>query len=285
MRSVMAGLSGILWLSYLKREPLAKRSTRRFLVRDRLPAFRPRPSRLLRAGRKALWVLHPKPERRAPPTPALLWPAKWCARRLSSASRSPRRLADCGRPESCAGAPDCTTRRGKTHVTESLEVLYPWHPWFGRVVYIHEVIEHGEERIFRCDVGEKLTGRCLNVPAWMFDRAACLRVRWADMPRVNLVALARLKTLFSDVANRASVVGVVIGARHSFENRGDADAAPESSATNRSTQSVPIIGPSTGGVARPVVRCAGESYAPDSADAEQTRSLQSSRPPRRRSGR
>jgi hypothetical protein len=43
-------------------------------------------------------------------------------------------------------APGCTSERGKTHVTEALEVLYPWHPWFGRTVYIHEVIERGDER-------------------------------------------------------------------------------------------------------------------------------------------
>jgi hypothetical protein len=29
-----------------------------------------------------------------------------------------------------------TSQRHKTHVTETGEVLYPWHPWFGRVVHI-----------------------------------------------------------------------------------------------------------------------------------------------------
>ncbi len=78
--------------------------------------------------------------------------------------------------ERAADGPACTSVRGKTHVTEALEVLYPWHPWFGRAVYFHEVIEHGGKLIFRCDLGEKQTARCINVPAWMFDRSPCLRI-------------------------------------------------------------------------------------------------------------
>jgi hypothetical protein len=38
--------------------------------------------------------------------------------------------------------------------------------------------------------------------------------------------------LLAEVANRASGLGTMIGARHSFDYRGDADAEPESSATN-----------------------------------------------------
>ena len=48
----------------------------------------------------------------------------------------------------CAAAPGCTRGHRKTHVTESGEVLYPWHPWFGRVVYFHQLIELGREHIF-----------------------------------------------------------------------------------------------------------------------------------------
>jgi hypothetical protein len=126
-------------------------------------------------------------------------------------------------------------------VTESGEVLYPWHPWFGRVVYFHQLIELGREHILRCDLGEKPTARCMNVPAWMFDRAACLRVRRADTPQVELAALICLKALLAEVANRTYLVAAVVGARHSFENRGDADAAAEPSITNDPTRSVPSV--------------------------------------------
>lgn len=181
-----------------------------------------------------------------------------------------------------AGGGGCTSERRKTHVTETGEVLYPWHPWFGRVVYIHDVIERGGERILRCDLSEKPTARCMHIPAWMFDRAACLRIRRADRPQVELAALSCLKALLAEVANRASAVTVVVGARHPFENRGDADATPQSSITNCSTRSVSTVEPSVTRLAMPVGRGAGESDALDCADTQQTRGLQSSRPHRRR---
>jgi hypothetical protein len=170
-------------------------------------------------------------------------------------------------------------------VTEAVEVLYPWHPWFGRVVYIYDVIERGGERSFRCDLGEKQTARCMQMPAWMFDRAACLRIQRTDTPQVELAGLICLKALLANVANRTSTVTTVVGARHCFENRGDADATPQSSITNCSTRSVQIVEPAVTGLARPVGRRAGEGDSLNCADAQQIRGLQSSRPGRRRPGR
>src|SRR5216684_84747 len=116
---------------------------------------------------------------------------------------------------------------------------------------------------------------CLTVPAWMFDRAVCVRVRRAEGPRVELAALVRLRTLLAEVANRASVAAV-IEARHCFDHRGDADAAPESSATNCPTRSVPLAESTKAQLARPVGRGAGESDASHRADAEPARARQSS---------
>lgn len=152
-------------------------------------------------------------------------------------------------------------------MNEAVEVLYQWHPWFGRIVYIHEVIERGAELIFRCDLGAKQTARCMHVPAWMFDRAACLRVRRADTPQVELAALICLKGLLAEVANRTSAVTTAVGARHRFEDRGDADAKPQSTITGRSTQPVPIVEPTVTGLATPVGRSARESDALNCADA------------------
>jgi hypothetical protein len=181
-----------------------------------------------------------------------------------------------------AGVGGCTSERRKTHVTEFLEVLYPWHPWFGRAVYIHEIIARGGERFFRCELGERPTARCMYVPAWMFDRAACLRLRRADTPQVELAALICLKALLAEIANRECAVAAVVGARHPLESRGDADATLQSSITNCSTQSVPTFETSVTRLAMPVRRCAGEGDALNRADAQQTAGLQSSQPHRRR---
>jgi hypothetical protein len=164
----------------------------------------------------------------------------------------------------------------KTHVTESRELRYPWHPWCGQVVYIHEVAEERGGRVFHCDLENPPSARCLTVPAWMFDRAVCLGVRRAEGRQVELAALVRLRTLLAEVANRASVLGTMIGARHSFDHRGDADAVPESSASNCPTRSVPLAESAGAQLARPIGRGARESDASHRADAEPAGAWQSS---------
>src|SRR5262249_23531975 len=108
-------------------------------------------------------------------------------------------------------------------------------------VYIHEVIERRGERALRCDLAKSQTARCMDVPAWKFDRAACLRVRLTDTPQVEVTALGCLKALLAEVVNRTSATTAVVGAGHPFEGRGDADATPQSSITNSSTRSVPSV--------------------------------------------
>ncbi len=58
--------------------------------------------------------------------------------------------------------------------------MYPWHPWFGVLVGVHEAIEKSDDVVFRCNLSGSDTGRWLEVPAWMFDRSACTRMRVAD---------------------------------------------------------------------------------------------------------
>jgi hypothetical protein len=47
----------------------------------------------------------------------------------------------------------CTTRRSNAHRTanpEEREVLYPWHPWAGCLVCVHEAIEKVDGIVLRC---------------------------------------------------------------------------------------------------------------------------------------
>ncbi len=67
----------------------------------------------------------------------------------------------------------CTRGHRKTHVTESREVLYPWHPCFGQVIYIHEAAEERGGRVLHCDLENKPN-------ALVFDRS-CLDVRSGSM--------------------------------------------------------------------------------------------------------
>src|SRR5262245_4547490 len=81
--------------------------------------------------------------------------------------------------------PHCTTRQHNAHRTEEREVLYRWHPWFGRRVFVHEVSFKGGVRIFRCAETAQGVARCVEVPEWMFDRATCCGMAYAESTRVG----------------------------------------------------------------------------------------------------
>jgi hypothetical protein len=103
---------------------------------------------------------------------------------------------------SCRQAPDvgawyCTTRQHNTHRIEEREVLYPWHPWFGRVVFVHETMKRGGVGVLRCSQSGEEGARCLETPEWMFDRGVCCGMVRGDSPRVSRAALYSLKALIS----------------------------------------------------------------------------------------
>jgi len=109
----------------------------------------------------------------------------------------------------------CTTERQNTHVIDMREVLYPWHPWFGRSIYAHEVIDKSGDAVFRCNLTGRPSDRLLEVPVWMFDRAACAVCRRVDMAYADSDALSALARLIRDVgrfsSDRTALAPVFIG--------------------------------------------------------------------------
>src|SRR5215472_7812057 len=81
-----------------------------------------------------------------------------------------------------AGANDYITKLENAHGTEFGELLYPWHPWTGLRIGLHESVSKPDGIVFRC----RLYGRRLEIPAWMFDRSACARVRVAADAHVDI---------------------------------------------------------------------------------------------------
>ena len=110
-------------------------------------------------------------------------------------SASGSRRSTSGLDEAADG---CTKRRDNAHKIEELEVLYPWHPWFGRVIHIHEVIEQRAGGVLHCSLDGDASRRWLELPKWMFDRATCLAIRLAVSPRVDTAALIALKACLGD---------------------------------------------------------------------------------------
>jgi len=101
------------------------------------------------------------------------------------------------------GEPHCTTKLENTHVTEFRELLYPWHPWFGLQVGVHEAIEKSDGIVFRCNLSGSKALRWLEIPAWMFDRTACANLRVAADGHPDLAALIALGALLRHVPNRS----------------------------------------------------------------------------------
>ena len=140
----------------------------------------------------------------------------------------------------------CTTRRGNAHSTEigeEREVLYPWHPWAGCIVLVHEAVEKLDGTVLRCSREGGSRERWLELPAWMFDRARCLPMRIARDPHVAFAALAELKELLAEAASRNSQSlssnTPVSGAANEAcdQNRGNAHATSKSTSHDRSRAS------------------------------------------------
>jgi hypothetical protein len=126
---------------------------------------------------------------------------------------------------------DCTTPHHKTHGTEAgdeVEVVYPWHPWAGRAIRIHEVIERGAIASARCSLPGATPVRIQELPLWMLDAAGCRTMRVAAHPMATLSALAALCALFSAVRKHTEAEPEAT-AIASPESRGDRHGTPPSS--------------------------------------------------------
>ena len=144
----------------------------------------------------------------------------------------------CGR--SCrgpgGGARCCTTTLENAHGTEFREVLYRWHPWFGLRVAVDETVSRSDGIVFRCTLTGG-GGRRLELPAWMFDRAACRDAfPLATTPHVSVAELSALSDLVRDALRRrtntstASPCGASCASRN--EDVGEARASQHDETPN-----------------------------------------------------
>jgi hypothetical protein len=112
------------------------------------------------------------------------------------------RAAEVGFP----GPDDCvrydTTRQRNTHVTEIRCVLYRWHPWHGREVFIFGSKTKNERAVFRCALNQT-DARVLEIPQWMFDAATCCRMTLSAVPSISVRSLRELARLLSVIGSTA----------------------------------------------------------------------------------
>ena len=135
-------------------------------------------------------------------------------------------------------APRCTTRRHKTHNTVVSEVLYPWHPWHGREVQVIEGMTRSDRAVFRCRLDPDESGRTLELPQWMLDRATCCRMQLAAHPTVRVDELRSLQRLL-ELLRRGEASNAIEDRHDPFPLKGDADVHATEDCTLPSTASVP----------------------------------------------
>ena len=165
-----------------------------------------------------------------------------------------------------------STQGNNAHGTEEREVLYPWYPWFGCVIRVHEVIRRGSGNILRCSFGG--TGVRVELPSWMFDRAVCMSMSLAASPHISGAALTALKILLVDCGSGSDPLsdGPDSGAGSDTHNpnRGDDHGIPgRSSAKANTVRSFRSAGGGTSGrdagLATSSGRCAADGDKTDGA--------------------
>ena len=136
-----------------------------------------------------------------------------------------------------------TSRQSNTHSTESRELLYPWHPWYGRSLWIHGALVKSGRVVYRCSLEAQQKAPLLEIPQWMFESTGCCRVHRAENPFVDCAALLDLKLLLHPT--RSPVSGLVVQAQH-YSVPGGADARIGESTRNSTDRIVSLPTPESG---------------------------------------
>ena len=174
----------------------------------------------------------------------------------------------------------CTTRSRNAHGTEERELLYRWHPWVGRRVYVHEVIEKAGWLAFRCSLTGIASDRRLEVPVWMFDRVGDQYWQVRTAPVASVAALGALAALLHDAAG---VCGGASQSRDSSAASGSQEAIPgDAHATPTDTAATRLVRPSQRRRSGPDAALADVARR-GAGDADQADGPLDPRPRRRRS--
>jgi hypothetical protein len=145
--------------------------------------------------------------------------------------------------------------------------VYAWHPLCGRDLSVIGTMNRHGEVMLVCQVEEHRAP--LEIPAWMFDAAACCHCTSASTPRVNIGSLTSLTLLLEATRMRGDSV---IEAQHHSTVSGGSDAKGQQAVTI-SVPAIPVEADRLAGVAE----CQSQTDAPSGqAFAERRRAQRKS---------
>ena len=186
----------------------------------------------------------------------------------------------------CSRAPSggercCTTLHHKTHNTslklargDTAKVAYAWHPWFGRLVVVHDLKSRSSGVFARCRPDGAALGALQEIPAWMLDVAVCSTMRATSVPVVSLPALKDLAALLAEGKNdRVTALQGDTRVTSRDHHQGDRHAAPPVFASRAEATARPLRRkPTTNtGVERSAGSGAADVGQPDDPTAPRSR--------------
>jgi hypothetical protein len=99
---------------------------------------------------------------------------------------------------------------------------------------VYETVTKGGHPVCRCGIEDQRNDRSVEVPAWMFEPAACDHLRLTATPFVDCPALIELKTVLQ-TASRADMLQTQ---HHSLTAPGGADATGQTPIPSLATDAV-----------------------------------------------
>ena len=171
------------------------------------------------------------------------------------------------------------TSRSAEHNTpqhEMQEIHYPWHYLYGQQIFVRRRHHRLGREICQCYLAGKRLQDCFEVPAWMLDRAHCLRLRAQAEPEVDWEALVRLQQLLTTAARavvKSSCPKEVAGKKGATANYVPKEAHDPSEANQslRSPSTTARVGTTATGDPGPsdrlIDRTAAQSGSPTTADS------------------
>jgi len=89
-------------------------------------------------------------------------------------------------------------------------------------VFIHATFTKSNETVLRCTLDGSQSGRWLEIPTWMFDRAACEAIiSFSAAPFVDVEALQALSALLKIIPSSSNALFPAAYGISRDENRGD----------------------------------------------------------------
>lgn len=177
-------------------------------------------------------------------------------------------------PDACD--PRDTSRQCNTHSTEPREIHYPWHPWYGRPVWVHGALVKSGCALYRCSLEQNQEAQLFEIPQWMFESSACCRLRRAEKPAVDCTALLALKLLLH--RTRSPGRDLVVQAQH-HSSAGGVDARIDQSTEGSANRIVPPASAASG-LAKATARNQTEDRRTPGATVTRTQPENADRPSR-----